>query len=430
MQIITRPLTSLSPAAVNPRTHPAAQLALLAASIREFGFTNPLLIDPDGGIIAGHGRLAAAEQVGMTEVPCIVLDHLTVTQRRALVIADNQIALGAGWDEGLLASELKELRVEDYDLALLGFDEHALETLISGLEGGEPDEVPAAPALGEAITRPGDLWLLGHHRLLCSDSTAPETMSRLMDGAQADLLLTDPPYNVGYEGRTEDRLTIANDDLGDDAYRRLLVAALGNAVGVLKPGGGYYIWHADSEGLAVRSACAAIGLTVRQCLIWTKNTFVLGRQDYQWQHEPCLYGWANGAAHTWLSDRSQTTVLAYDKPSRSAEHPTMKPVELIAYQITNSCPTGGIVLDPFGGSGTTMIAAQQTGRRGYLVELDPRYADVIVRRYAAYAATDPVRVAPDGTQTPWSALEGATAPSKATEATGLAVALPDLEWRL
>ena len=282
----------------------------------------------------------------------------------------------------------------DYDLSLTGFSADELQELLApaphaGL--GDPDEVSEPPA--EPITQPGDLWLLGRHRLLCGDATKAEDVERLLDGSLADLLLTDPLYGVSYVGKTADALTIANDALDPAEYGRFLATALAAATPHLRPGGAFYLWHADTAGLPTRQACAEAGLTVRQCLVWTKNSMVLGRQDYQWKHEPCLYGWADGAAHTWLSDRSQTTVLEFDKPSRSADHPTMKPVELFAYLMRNSCPKGGRVFDPFGGSGTTLIAAEQEGRSASLLELDPRYVDVIAKRYEAFSGRKAERLA-------------------------------------
>lgn len=250
----------------------------------------------------------------------------------------------------------------------------------------DPDDVPDPPA--EPITRSDDLWLLGRHRLVCGDATDPAVLERLMAGAPADLLLTDPPYNVAYQGSTPDQLTIANDRMDEPAYRRFLAAALIAAKAHLRPGGAFYLWHADLHGLTARAACADAGLTVRQCLVWVKSALVLGRFDYHWRHEPCLYGWADGAAHTWLGDRAQTTVLEFDKPARSEDHPTMKPVGLFAYLVGNSCPPGGVVLDPFAGSGTALVAAERTGRSACLVELDPRYCDVVVHRFMDFVGKD------------------------------------------
>lgn len=308
-------------------------------------------------------------------------------------MADNQTATLATWDDSKLVAELLALQDQQFDLGLTGFTADELSELLAPEPtdfAGDPDDVPEPPT--EPITQPGDLWLLGRHRLLCGDATNPEHIASLLDGATADLLLTDPPYGVAYVGKTADALTIANDTLTGADYRAFLVRALGAVAPRLAPGAAFYLWHADSEGFAVRGACADVGLTVRQCLVWVKSTFALGRQDYHWKHEPCLYGWADGAAHTWLSDRTQTTVLEFDKPARNAEHPTMKPVELFAYLIGNSCPRGGLVLDPFGGSGTTLVAAEQTGRTACLLELDPKYADVIIQRFETLTGKKAERV--------------------------------------
>jgi site-specific DNA-methyltransferase (adenine-specific) len=306
---------------------------------------------------------------------------LTPEQARAYRIADNQTATLSAWDDSLLAAELLALQHADFDLALTGFPEADLLRLLTEPPSqplADPDDVPEPPA--DPVTQPGDLWQLGRHRLLCGDATKAADVARLL-AAPADLLLTDPPYNVAYEGGTSDRLTIANDSMPEAEYRQFLAAALGTSLSHLRPGGGFYVWHADLHGLTVRQAASGAGLEVRQCLVWVKPSLVLGRQDYQWRHEPCLYVWRDGAAHTWLGDRAQTTVLEFDKPARNGDHPTMKPVALFEYLVRNSCPPGGTVLDPFGGSGTTLIAAGQSGRTAALLELDPRYCDVVIRRF-------------------------------------------------
>ena len=397
MHIESRPIDSIRPYENNPRQNDDA-VAAVAESIRQFGFRQPIVVDGEGIIVIGHTRWRAAKQLGLTEVPVHVAVELTADQIRALRIADNKTAEIAEWDLEKLGIELKAIEDGDLDLdlAALGFDQDELAKLLDpGVRDGltDTDEIPPVPDAGQTLTQPGDLWVLGDHRLLCGDSTEPDHISRLMDGGQADLLLTDPPYNVAYEGGTDSAMTIANDDMDDVSYRKFLIASLGTSVAVLRAGGAFYCWHADSEGLTVRGACADIGLTVRQCLVWVKSSLVLGRQDYQWKHEPCLYGWKDGAAHTWLSDRCQTTVLAFDKPSRNGEHPTMKPVPLFLYLVQNSCAPGGVVIDPFGGSGTTMIAAEQTGRRARLMELDPRYCDVIVKRWEQFTGKQAQRIA-------------------------------------
>jgi site-specific DNA-methyltransferase (adenine-specific) len=375
-----RPIHQLKPYENNPRDNDPAVDAV-AASLRAFGWRQPIVLDENDVIIVGHTRYKAALKLGMTEVPVHVARGLSPEQARAYRIADNQTATLATWDEGKLPLELMALQQADYDLSLLGFPEDELLRLLTAPTEPQcdPDDVPEPPA--EPVTQPGDLWVLGRHRLLCGDATKPDDLAQLLPEGRADLLLTDPPYNVSYEGKMADALTIANDDLDPAAYRTFLTTALSTAAQHLRPGGSFYLWHADTAGLDVRLSCAEAGLQVRQCLVWVKSVLVPGRQDYQWKHEPCLYGWADGAAHTWLSDRAQTTVLEFDKPARSVDHPTTKPVDLFAYLIGNSCKPGGRVLDPFGGSGTSLVAAEQTGRTVALVELDPRYCDVIVRRF-------------------------------------------------
>lgn len=378
-------LDALIPYARNSRTHSDQQVAQIAASIKEFGFTNPVLIDKDGGIIAGHGRVMAARKLKLAEVPCIRLSHLTPTQIRALVIADNRLALNAGWDNEMLALEFKDLMDLGFDVALTGFDEDEIKALMPAelTEGlTDPDDAPEAPS--NPVSAPGDVWIMGKHRLLCGDSTSIADLERLCAGQLVDMWLTDPPYNVAYEGKTKDALKIQNDSMGDDQFRQFLRDAYTAADAVMKPGAVFYIWHADSEGYNFRGAAKDAGWTVRQCLIWKKSTMVMGRQDYHWKHEPCLYGWKDGAAHLWAADRKQTTILEFDKPSRNGEHPTMKPVALFEYQLLNNTKGGDIVLDSFGGSGTTLIAAEKNGRVARLMELDPKYCDVIVTRWQQF----------------------------------------------
>lgn len=381
-----RAVASLVPYAQNSRTHSEEQVDQIAASIKEFGFTVPVLIDENGGLLAGHGRIRAAQKLGIVEVPTMTAVGWSEAQKRAYVIADNKLALNAGWDEATLAAELAALRDMDFDLNLTGFALEELDDLFAmpalPAPDVDPDEVPVTPAT--PISRTGDLWILGPHRLLCGDSTSAEDMARLIDAEPVDMWLTDPPYNVAYEGKTKDALTIQNDKMEDGNFRGFLRAAYSAADGVMKPGATFYIWHADSEGYNFRGAATDIGWKVRQCLIWLKSTMVLGRQDYQWKHEPCLYGWKDGAGHLWASDRKQTTILEFDKPARNGEHPTMKPVALFEYQMLNNTKPGAIVLDSFGGSGTTLIAAQLHDRRARLMELDPRYCDVIVRRWQEF----------------------------------------------
>jgi site-specific DNA-methyltransferase (adenine-specific) len=376
-------IEKLIPYAKNSRTHSEEQVAQLAGSIKEFGFNNPVLIGQDDVIIAGHGRVMAARKVGLMEVPCIRLKHLTETQRKAYIIADNRLALNAGWDNELLTIELNDLLADNFALDILGFDADELKNLLDPVKPTEgltdEDEVPEVPE--EPKTKPGDIYRLGKHRLMCGDSTSIDDLEKLCDGQLVDMWLTDPPYNVAYEGKTKDALTIKNDSMGDDQFRQFLRDSYTAADMVMKPGAVFYIWHADSEGYNFRGAAKDAGWTVRQCLIWKKSTMVMGRQDYHWKHEPCLYGWKDGAGHLWAADRKQTTILEFDKPSRNGEHPTMKPVGLFEYQMLNNTKGGDIVLDSFGGSGTTLIAAEKNGRIARIMELDPKYCDVIVKRW-------------------------------------------------
>ena len=368
LKVVYRDVSELIPYARNARTHSDEQIERIAASIKEFGWTNPILIDGESGIIAGHGRVLAARKLGLEKVPTIELSGLTEAQKRAYIIADNRLALDAGWDEEMLKLEFAELEKEGFELSKTGFSDEEINEMMADLDrevdGVEDVDTPEPPK--NPKTKRGEVW---------------RTFKRSWGGGIADLWLTDPPYNVAYQGKTKDALTIQNDEMDDESFRRFLVSAYSAADSVLKEGAAFYIWHADSEGFNFRGACRDVGWKVRECLIWSKNTFVLGRQDYQWQHEPCLYGWKDGAAHNWYSDRSQTTILEFNRPNRNAEHPTMKPVGLFQYLIGNSTKPGDIVLDSFGGSGTTLIACEQTGRSARILELDPCYCDVIIERW-------------------------------------------------
>jgi DNA modification methylase len=375
----------LIPYARNARTHSDEQVAQIAASIKEFGWTNPILVDGEKGLIAGHGRLAAARKLGMEEVPVIELTHLSETQKKALILADNKLALNAGWDAELLNLELEELELEGVDLNLVGFGEEERDALRPEVvnEGlTDEDAVPETPE--EPITKPGDIWILGKHRLMCGDSTSMDHLATLTAGALVDMWLTDPPYNVAYEGGTKEKLTIKNDSMADEQFRQFLRDSYTAADSVMKPGAVFYIWFADVETHNFTGALKDAGWPLRQMLIWKKSSLVMGRKDYHFKHEPCLYGWKEGAAHLWASDRKQTTILEFDKPSRNGEHPTMKPVALFEYQMLNNTKGGDIVLDSFGGSGTTLIAAEKNGRIAYLMELDPKYCDVIVKRWEEF----------------------------------------------
>ncbi|WP_175851863.1 site-specific DNA-methyltransferase [Burkholderia cepacia] len=380
------PTGKLLPYARNARTHSDEQVAQIAASIAEFGFTNPILAGSDGVIVAGHGRLAAAQKLGLEVVPVVVLDHLSPTQRRALVIADNRIAENAGWDDAMLRIEIAALQDDDFDMSLTGFDADALAELMAGDEPdteGEADD-DAVPEVSETpVSRPGDVWLLGGHRLLCGDSTLAESYERLLEGEQVDMVFTDPPYNVNYANSAKDKMrgkdrAILNDNLGD-GFCDFLLAALTPTVAHCR--GGIYVAMSSSELDVLQAAFRAAGGHWSTFIIWAKNTFTLGRADYQRQYEPILYGWPEGVQRHWCGDRDQGDVWQIKKPQKNDLHPTMKPVELVERAIRNSSRPGNVVLDPFGGSGTTLIAAEKSGRLARLIELDPKYVDVIVRRW-------------------------------------------------
>lgn len=377
MNILEKQLTDLTPYENNPRNNDEA-VHYVANSIQEFGFKVPIVIDKEGVIVAGHTRYKAAQQLGLDKVPCIVADDLTPEQVKAFRLADNKTAEIATWNAEKYNLEIQEL--EMFDMTLFGFEEAESESdEIEAIEDDFEENIPEKP-----YVKAGDIYKLGKHRVMCGDSTVLSDVKRLIDGKQADLLLTDPPYNVSYEGKTSDTLTIENDTQRDEDFRQFLNDAFTNSDAVMKEGAAFYIWHADSEGYNFRGACKNAGWKVRQCLIWNKNSMVLGRQDYQWKHEPCLYGWKEGAAHKFYADRSQTTVLNFDKPTRNGEHPTMKPIPLFAYLINNSTKAGDIVLDLFAGSGTTLIACEQLDRSAYVMEYDPKYAQVIIERWEQF----------------------------------------------
>ena len=393
IQVEWRDVAEVTPYARNSRTHSDEQVAQVAASIKEFGWTNPILIDESGTIIAGHGRLMAAQRLGSDRVPTITLGHLTDAQKRAYVIADNKLALNAGWDQELLAIEVEELLGKGFDLDLTGFGEDEINSLLAEankVEDGltDADDAPEVPEI--PVTATGDVWVLGRHRVICGDATVQTDVEKLMNGQLADRLLTDPPYNVDYTGETKDALKIQNDVMSDTGFRQFLCDSFSTADTVMKQGAVFYIWHADLEGYNFRRACYDVGWKVRQCLIWDKDVMVLGRQDYHSKHAPCLYGWSKGAAHLWASDRKQTTILRFDRPKRNDVHPTMKPVDLIEYQILNNTKGADIVLDVFGGSGSTLIAAEKSGRNAYIAELDEKYVDVIVKRWQDFTGQDAV----------------------------------------
>jgi DNA modification methylase len=382
MKILTKSVNSLVPYALNNRKHSEKQTDRIASSIAEFGFNQPIVVDNNDVVIVGHGRLEAAKKLGLKEVPVVEVGELTDAQIKAYRILDNKLQNDSEWDIDNLQLEFGVLSDLDFDLSFGGLDE--LSSLFDKEEPEVAEDDFEPEEIDEPFIKQGDLIELGRHRVLCGDSTNGGDVAYLMDGAVADLWLTDPPYNVAYTGKTADALTIDNDSMSDGEFRDFLGKCFDLAFESLKAGAGYYIWHADLEGYNFRGAVFDCGEEVRQCLIWLKNTMVMGRQDYQWRHEPCLYGWKSGASHHWYSDRKQTTILEFDRPSRSAEHPTMKPIKLFSYQIVNSSKSGDIVLDTFLGSGTTLVAAEQLGRTCYGMELSPKYCQVILERYKKY----------------------------------------------
>ena len=388
LNIEYRPVELLVPFVNNARTHSDEQVAQIAASIREFGFNNPILVDGERGLIAGHGRLLAARKLGLATVPVIELAHLSPTQKRAYILADNRLAENAGWDKELLALELADLKLSEFDLDLLGFSDDELDELLNAANKEGLTDDDAVPEVTEnPVSRTGDIWLLGNHRLLCGDATKPEDYQRLLGAELVDMAFTDPPYNVNYANTAKDKLRgknrpILNDNLGDD-FGEFLAAACTNILSVTK--GAVYVAMSSSELDTLQSAFRAAGGKWSTFIIWAKNTFTLGRADYQRQYEPILYGWRDGADHFWCGARDQGDVWQIKKPAKNDLHPTMKPVELVERAILNSSKSRDIVLDPFGGSGTTLIAAEKSGRQARLIELDPKYVDVIVKRWQDYS---------------------------------------------
>ena len=376
------PIDKLVPYARNARTHSKEQIAQLRASLREFGFVSPAVIDADYNILVGHGRITAAREEGYETVPCVFAENLTEAQKRAYILADNQLALNAGWDEEMLSVELSDLQDQSFDLSLLGFDASELDKLLG--TGNEKDiaddDFDLTAALEKAsFVEPGDIWTVGKHRVMCGDATSPEDVEKLMDGKKANLVLTDPPYGVSF--KASDGLTIQNDSLKGEEFYKFLLAAFKNMADHLEKGGAAYCFHADTEGLTFRKAFIDAGFHLAGVCIWVKNSLVLGRSDYQWQHEPVLYGFLQNGKHPWYSDRKQTTIWNYDKPKRNKDHPTSKPLDLLGYPIQNSSQENSVVIDTFGGSGSTLMACEQLNRVCYMMELDPKYASVILRRY-------------------------------------------------
>ncbi len=377
-------ITKLKPAEYNPRKNlkpEDEEYQKIKRSIIEFGYVAPVIVNSDMTVIGGHQRLKVLKELGYNEVECVVVD-LNKNKEKALNIALNKIS--GDWDNNKLEELLAELKETDIDLDITGFSFDEVDNILKDITGSKEDDFDIQQALDEIdepTTKTGDIWILGRHRLMCGDSTQKEQVLRLMNNQEADMLLTDPPYNVDYEGKTADALKIENDNMNETEFYNFLLDSFRNMYESVKYGGSVYVFHADTEGLNFRNAFKSCGFKLAQCLVWVKNTFVMGRQDYQWRHEPILYGWKEGAGHYFVDDRKQSTVLEFDKPSRNAEHPTMKPVDLLVYLIKNSSKEDNLILDLFGGSGSTLIAAEQTKRKCYTMELDPKYCDVIVKRW-------------------------------------------------
>ena len=379
MQLIS--IDKLVPYVNNARTHSAEQILKLRSSLREFGFVNPIIIDREFNVIAGHGRLMAAKEEGIEEVPCVFVDYLTDAQKKAYILADNRMAMDAGWDQELLKIEMEELQNLGYDLEFTGFDEKELADLF-GVDDKEvkEDEFDLTAALEKAsFVERGDVWFVGKHKLMCGDATSSEDVAKLMEDKKANLILTDPPYNVAF--KSSDGLTIQNDSMDNNDFYEFLYLSFKNMADHLENGGAAYVFHADTEGLNFRKAFIDAGFHLAGCCIWVKDSLVLGRSDYQWQHEPVLYGFLQNGKHPWYSDRKQTTIWNFDKPKKNSNHPTSKPLDLLAYPINNSTQANAIVIDTFGGSGSTLMACEQMNRICYTMELDEKYASVILRRY-------------------------------------------------
>lgn len=401
-------IDDLVPYQNNARTHSQAQINKLRASLREFGFVNPIIIDSDNTIIAGHGRLEAARAEGLKEVPCVLVDYLTEAQKKAYVIADNRFALDAGWDEEMLKAEIEALEAEAFDLTLTGFDLPELEDLFRSdtEESLVDDDFDVDEELkNPAITKQGDIWVLGRHRLLCGDSTSSENFEKLMEGKKANLVLTDPPYNVNYEGNAG---KIKNDNMEDSKFYQFLFDAFKNMNNCMADDSSIYVFHADTEGLNFRKAFNDAGFYLSGCCIWKKPSLVLGRSPYQWIHEPCLFGWKKGGKHQWYAGRKETTVWEFEKSKKNDVHPTMKPIPLLAYILMNSSMSNTLILDPFGGSGSTLIACEQTDRSCNTIELDEKYCDVIVKRYIEFKESDEdVKLIRDGKEYTYKEVEEA-----------------------
>ncbi len=387
----------------NPNTHPESQIKLLAEIIKKTGWRANITVSTlSGFIVKGHGRLLAAKSAGLESCPVEYQDFKNEDEELSALLADNKIAELAEIDTSKLAELFKDFEFADLDLT--GYSKSEFDDLLGDLEESSfsSDEDDVLELAEKHFTQIGDIWQLGKHKLICGDATEIETYKRLLGDELVDMVITDPPYNVDYEGGTADKLTIKNDNMQDEEFREFLCKAFECMYQVMKAGASFYIWHADSGRYNFQGACNDIGLTVRQCVVWIKNTFVMGRQDYQWKHEPCLYGWKSGAAHYFVDDRTLTTCFEFDKPLRNDIHPTMKPVELFKFQIGNSSRTGDIILDEFAGSGTTLIACENLNRVARLIELDERYCDAIVKRFLAFNPTAEVKCIRNGQEVQWS----------------------------
>lgn len=396
----------LIPYVNNARTHSKEQINKLRASIREFGFINPVIIDRDYNVIAGHGRILASQEEGIDKVPCVFVDYLTDAQKKAYIIADNRMALDADWDEELLKIEIESLKDEDFDLSFTGFDESELLDLFGDDSKGkvEDDNFDLSSALEKAsFVEKGDVWTVGKHRLMCGDATSKEDVQTLMGDTKGNLILTDPPYGVSF--KSSSGLTIENDSMKNDEFYNFLLSAFKNMADHLEKGGSAYVFHADTEGLNFRKAFVDSGFHLAGCCIWVKNSLVLGRSDYQWQHESVLYGFMQNGKHRWYSDRKQTTIWNFDKPKKNSNHPTSKPLDLLSYPIGNSTQENAVVIDTFGGNGSTLIACEKMNRICYTMELDEKYASVILRRYVEDTGDkDNVYVIRNGKKIPYADL--------------------------
>ena len=410
MKLIELSIDEIIPYENNPRKNDNA-VDKVAESIKEFGFKVPIIIDKDNIIIAGHTRYKAAKKLDIKKVPVIITEDLTEEQVKAFRIMDNKSSEFATWDYEALLVEMESLKLEDYNLELTGFDFNEIEGIMDKYNPKDIEEdsdfniEEQLESIEKKKSKKGDIWLLGKHRLLCGDSTVKDEVEKLMNGQKANMVFTDPPYNVAYEGSTEDKLTIQNDDMSSEEFYNFLSKVFNNYFEIMEEGAPIYVCHADSEGENFRRAYREAGLKLAECIIWVKNAFVMGRQDYHWRHEPILYGWKEGKAHYFVDDRTQDTVWEIPKPQRNGEHPTMKPLALCARGIKNSSKPKDLVVDLFGGSGSTLMAAAEVDRICYTMELDEKYTDVILLRYINQYGADDVYLVRDGETIPYSEVK-------------------------